>query len=225
MKRSAKIATALAAGAAITVGGILAAGPVTAAASGGAGSPARVTTQSRMMDTQQYAHRYGGPGGAGTGMCSAAVTAASGTLTTAQKATLARMAEEEKLAHDLYTAFAAQYGDDTPVFTRIAAAETRHLEAVRTLLDRYGIDDPTSGQAAGAFGNASIQATYDRLFAQGSTSLTAALKAGRTVEVTDISDLTKALSGLKAPDVQQVYDNLLAASRTHQAAFNRWLGQ
>ena len=45
------------------------------------------------------------------------------------------MAEEEKLAHDLYTAFAARY--DVRVFQRIAAAETRHLTVVRTLLDRY----------------------------------------------------------------------------------------
>ena len=69
-----------------------------------------------------------------------AVTAAKGTLTEQQKSTLAAMAQEEKLAHDLYTAFAAKY--DVVVFDRIAAAETQHLTTVRTLLDRYGQDSP-----------------------------------------------------------------------------------
>lgn len=51
------------------------------------------------------------------------------------------MAEEEKLAHDLYTAFADRY--EVRIFGRIAAAETNHLTAVRTLLDRYDVTDPT----------------------------------------------------------------------------------
>ena len=54
-----------------------------------------------------------------------AVTAPQGTLTEQQKATLAAMAQEEKLAHDLHTAFADKY--PTVVFDRIAASETQHL--------------------------------------------------------------------------------------------------
>lgn len=153
----------------------------------------------------------------------ATVTAPTGTLARAQKATLARMAEEEKLAHDLYTAFAARY--DAMVFDRIAAAETRHLGAVRTLLDPYDVADPTAGKAAGDFADATVQAMYDGLLKQGTGSAEGALKVGRTVETDDIAALTKARSGLDAPDVEQVCANLLAASRMHQAAFDRWLGQ
>ncbi|GAA2507440.1 hypothetical protein GCM10010406_50050 [Streptomyces thermolineatus] len=159
----------------------------------------------------------GGKAGAGAG----GLTAESGTLTAGQRAGLAAMAEEEKLAHDLYTAFAERY--DARIFGNIAESESRHLEAVRTLMDRYGIDDPTEGRAAGDFAGAETRATYDRLLARGEEGKEQALEAGRTVERTDIADLTAALEKLDAPDVAQVYGNLLEASRNHLAAFERQL--
>ena len=88
---------------------------------------------------------------------------ASGTLTTAQRTALAGMAEEEKLAHDVYVALAASTGDQR--FTRIAASEAQHLSAVRTLLARYGIADPTAGKADGQFKNNHLQILYDDLLA------------------------------------------------------------
>ena len=119
-------------------------------------------------------------------------------------------AQEEKLAHDLYAEFAARYDD--PVFDRIAASETRHLEAFRTLFARYDITDPTAGQASGSFNDPTVKATYDRLLAEGLTGEPAAFGVGRTVETTDIADLRAAAEGLTAPDVQQVYQQLLNAS-------------
>ena len=74
------------------------------------------------------------------------VAPAKGTLTTRQQSTLAAMAQEEKVAHDLYAAFAGRH--DAVTFDRIAAAETQHLTAVRTLLQRYGLPDPTAGKPA-----------------------------------------------------------------------------
>ncbi|MFJ9721978.1 DUF2202 domain-containing protein [Streptomyces sp. NPDC101209] len=68
------------------------------------------------------------------------------------------------------------------------------------------------------------QATYDRLLKEGGHGLDAALKAGRTVEDDDIAALTKALSGLTAPDARQVYGRLLAASERHQEAFGHRIG-
>jgi hypothetical protein len=170
---------------------------------------------------------YGTPRGAGMsagrrdGTClNGAVNAGQGTLSSQQQNTLAAMAQEEKLAHDLYTAFADKYS--LPIFDRIAAAETRHLSTVRTLLARYGVNDPTVGLAAGTFSDPATQATYDRLLANGATSQNAALQAGQEVERTDITDLQKALTGLSAPDVTQAYQHLLAASRQHLAAFTTW---
>ncbi|HSP76745.1 MAG TPA: DUF2202 domain-containing protein [Cryobacterium sp.] len=157
-----------------------------------------------------------GPGD-GTGGGSGLTDVASGTLTDDQKTELAAMAEEEKLAQDLYVAFDAQY--DATVFTRIAKSETKHLDAVRTLLERYELTDPTLGLAAGEFLTDETQARYDTLLADGSVSLDAAMEAGRTVEETDIADLTTATEGVTAPDVLKVYERLLAASEKHLVAF------
>jgi hypothetical protein len=116
-----------------------------------------------------------------------AVTATQGVLTEPQKTTLAAMAQEEKLAHDLYTAFAGKY--PAQVFDRVAASETQHLTAVRTLLDRYGPPDPTAGKPAGQFSAPVVQANYDKLLAQGQANQAAALQVGQTVEKADIADL------------------------------------
>lgn len=142
---------------------------------------------------------------------------AQGTLTGEQRTTLAAMAEEEKLSHDVYTALASTTGDAR--FSRVAASESRHLDAVRVLMTRYGVTDPTVGKADGQFTTDSVQKTYDSLIADGKVSLDAALGVGRTVETTDIADLTAALSGLDAADVKTVYSRLLAASQHHLAAF------
>lgn len=141
----------------------------------------------------------------------------SGTVTAEQKAVLTGMAAEEKLAHDLYIAFADQY--DERVFSRVANAEAKHQEAVRALLDRYDVTDPTVGLEAGQFPTESTQELYDSLLAQGSASIEAALDAARTVEKTDIADLAEAVDGVTAPDVLNVYERLLAGSERHLVAF------
>jgi hypothetical protein len=154
--------------------------------------------------------------GMGTGMGADLTGVASGTLTATQKTKLAAMAEEEKLAHDLYVVFGDKYG--TP-FSRITNAETRHLTEVRIVLKRYAITDPTAGKAAGTFTTATTQQLYNKLLAQGTASVDGANTAARTVESTDITDLKAAANGVTAPDVTQVYKNLLAASQRHLVAF------
>jgi hypothetical protein len=150
--------------------------------------------------------------------------ASDGTEKVMQRTTLAYNAEEEKLAHDLYIEFANRY--DATIFDRIAGAESKHLDAVRTMLDRYGIADPTADKAVGQFTNPDVQATYDTLLAQGITSEQAALQVGVTVETDDIEQLRSALDdGLTAPDVQRVYTRLLTASEHHLTAFTAWLGR
>jgi len=154
--------------------------------------------------------------GRGAGMGADLTGVASGTLTATQKTKLAAMAEEEKLAHDLYVAFGDKYR--TP-FSRITNAETRHLTEVRIVLKRYAITDPTAGQAAGTFATTSTQQLYNKLLAQGTASVDGANSAARAVESTDLTDLKAAATGVTAPDVTQVYKNLLAASQRHLVAF------
>ncbi|WP_407343325.1 DUF2202 domain-containing protein [Pengzhenrongella phosphoraccumulans] len=155
--------------------------------------------------------------GMGTGTDADLTDVASGTLTDAQRSALAAVAEDEKLAHDLYVALGDSYS--VRVFDRIAAAETQHLTEVRILLDRYEIADPTAGLAAGTFASAEFQAQYDTQLAAGSVDLAAAYEVGVLIEQTDIADLKAAAADLVAPDVEQVYANLLAGSERHLAAF------
>ena len=206
MRTIAKVATAAVGMLAV---GALVAGPALAAGPGDGYGPG----YGRVSTSQSC--------GFGSGEGRGFVAPPSGTLTAAQRLALQANAQEEKLAHDLYTAFAARFDD--PVFDRIAAAETRHLDALRTQLTRYGIADPTAGQAAGRFSDPTVQATYDRLLAEGLTGEAAALGVGRTVETTDIADLRAAAQGLTAPDVQQVYQHLLSASQQHLAAYDHRL--
>jgi hypothetical protein len=146
-----------------------------------------------------------------------------GTLTAAQRTELARLAEEEKLNHDLYTAFTKAYG--LPVFENLAAAEANHLQALRTLMDRYDIADPTAGKAAGVFASATVQAGYDRLLAQGKAGQQAALRAARAVEQNAIASYGEAIDGLNAPAAERVYSNLRATETRHLAAINTWLAR
>lgn len=215
--------TTVAAAVAAATGLTLLATPVLASGVTGTGAAFRRPTATCMNDTIGMNGMNGtaGPGARRgyRGMAGDPATnlPAKGTLTTAQKQSLAAMAEEEKLAHDVYTALASTSGDAR--FTRIAASEQRHLDAVRVLLGRYAVNDPTAGKAAGTFSTPTAQSLYSSLVAKGSASDAAALEVGRTIERTDIADLRKVSAGLDAADVSTVYQRLLKASQHHLAAF------
>lgn len=138
-------------------------------------------------------------------------------LTASEAAALQYMREEEKLAHDVYALLYSKWG--LPVFDNIAASEQQHTEAVRTLLSRYGVSDPSAGKAAGVFTNPELQALYDQLVAQGTVSVAAALKTGALIEEVDILDLQKRMTQTTKADIVRVYTNLLSGSENHLRAF------
>lgn len=142
---------------------------------------------------------------------------ASGTLTADQKADVVYMVEEEKLAHDVYVTLAAKFPADFQ-FARIAKAEAQHQSALRTILARYGLEDPTVGLAVGDFGTAAFDALYNDLVGRATTAANA-LSVGVMVEQLDIANLTSALNDVTAPDVVQTYTNLRNASQHHLTAF------
>ena len=129
------------------------------------------------------------------------------------------MREEEKLARDVYVTLYAKWG--LRMFNNISSAEQRHTNAIVTLLNRYGIVDPAAGNAVGVFTNPDLQALYDKLIAQGSTSSAEALKVGVFVEQTDIQDLKTHIAETTKADILQVYNNLLRGSQNHLRAFSR----
>lgn len=132
------------------------------------------------------------------------------------------MREEEKLAHDVYVALYARWGE--LVFNNIVPSEAQHTEAVRQLIVSHGLPDPAATTPPGVFVNTDLQQLYDALVAQGQPSLIDALKVGCLIEEKDIVDIEeKKLQVLDEPDIVRVYDNLLCGSRNHLRAFNQAL--
>ena len=225
------IAVATVAAGAVLATGLLAAAPALAAGRGpgGAGTGTACPymadgTGTRAMNRQSGGMRNGAGMGPGMGRGSAVASMTDplagltqGTLSSAQKTSLAGMAEEEKLAHDAYLVLAKTSGDTR--FSRIAVAEARHLTEVRALLTRYGVADPTAGKADGVFATAAVQKMYTDLVARGDDSPAAALAVGVDIEKADIAALTAARTGVTAPDVLTVYTRLSNGSSMHLRAF------
>jgi hypothetical protein len=130
---------------------------------------------------------------------------------------LTYMREEEKLARDVYLALYEKW--DLPIFKNIAASEQKHMDAVKTLLNRYGITDPVEGNGTGVFDNLQLQSLYNDLTKQGSMSISEALKVGVIIEKTDIDDLEQAVDNTTHNDIARVYGNLLKGSQNHLDAF------
>lgn len=128
------------------------------------------------------------------------------------------MREEERMARDLYKAFADTYDDAAP-FANITRSEDRHYDAVGVLLDRYDVTDPSAGKAAGTYAFPEIQKLYDGWLAEGNASLAAAYGVGVELETADIADLKAAVNEHTEADVDQVFGSLLNASEHHLAAF------
>jgi hypothetical protein len=141
-------------------------------------------------------------------------------LTAAEAGYLTLMREEEKLARDVYEELYAEW--QLPVFDRIAASEQAHMDAIKKLLDKYGIADPA--MAPGVFSEASgLQPLYDQLMAQGLASETGAYEVGVAIEEVDIADLKEAIAATTHADILRVYNNLLSGSLRHLAAFSAHL--
>lgn len=158
---------------------------------------------------------------AGTGAGSGAVSAAP--LTADEVYWLQYMREEEKLARDVYLALYATW--KMPVLSNIAASEQRHMDAVRTLLTRYGVADPAAGNGPGVFDNEKIQTLYTSLMEKGVLSKKDALEVGVIIEVTDIEDLDLALAATSRTDIRNVYTNLRTGSYNHLDAFSSLLSR
>lgn len=148
----------------------------------------------------------------------APATPAEVALTAEEAASLRFMIEEEKLAGDLYEAFAGQTG--LIVFDRIADSEDRHFDALVRQAERAGIDvGDLLALPAGEFADAELQAMYDELLASGSVSAEAALAVGQAVESADIADLTDTMAKMESVVLIGVYGHLLAGSERHLEAF------
>ena len=73
--------------------------------------------------------------------------------------------------------------------------------------------------AVGAFDDAELSELYDKLVAEGSASVAAALRVGATIEDLDIADLAEYIDASDNDDVRIVYQNLMKGSRNHIRSF------
>lgn len=143
--------------------------------------------------------------------------AAPGVLSDDEIAGLLFMRKEEKLARDVNLTLYEPWGQKT--FDKIANSEQTHTDAIKALLDQYGLDDPAAELSVGNFADPDLQALYDQLIAQGSTSLDAALRVGAAIEEIDILDLEEQIDRTEKEDIQLVYENPKSGSENHLRAF------
>jgi hypothetical protein len=137
-------------------------------------------------------------------------------LTQSEIDDLLYMHEEEKLARDVYLTLYEKW--DLALFNNIATSEQRHMDAVDTLIERYGLLDSVLADV-GKFTNQDLQNLYDELVAKGSNSLTDALLVGAAIEEIDILDLQDALEETVNADISRVFESLMRGSYNHLKAF------
>lgn len=156
----------------------------------------------------------------------AATTQAASQITEAEAKTLQFMHEEEKLAKDVYLTLYEKW--NIRAFSNIAGAEQRHQDALKGMLDQYGVPSVVQSTTVGEFKNPELTRMYKELTTQGLASLEGALKVGGMIEELDIMDLQKAIAESNQSDLDGVYENLMRGSRNHLRAFarqyNRQLG-
>lgn len=151
----------------------------------------------------------------------AAAAAKTNALSAGERAGLLLMREEEKLAHDVYQALYAHW--QLPAFANISRSEAQHMQAMQTLLTRYGLADPVSNHPPGVFTNPQLQALYQQLVSEGKQSVQAALKVGAQIEDLDIADLERLTAQTDKADIRRVYGQLNRGSRNHLRSFTRLL--
>jgi hypothetical protein len=138
------------------------------------------------------------------------------TISPAEKQGILLIREEEKAARDLYLSLYDQ--DNLSIFPSIAQSEQRHMDSVKVLIDKFGLQDPVH-ETRGAFTNQSLKSLHDDLLLRGKRSPEDALRAGADFEELSILDLQKEISGTNNQDIISVYDGLLVGSQKHLRSF------
>jgi len=138
-------------------------------------------------------------------------------LSDLEKQGILYMREEENLARDVYSQLYDKWGVNS--FDNISRSEQTHMDAMKSLIDRYNLDDPAEGRGLGEFTNKALQQLHDDLIKQGSQSEIDALKVGAAIEEIDILDIEMYVAQTDKSDIKLVYENLLKGSRNHLRSF------
>lgn len=128
------------------------------------------------------------------------------------------MREEEKVARDSYITLGESWR--LVIFDNIASSEQSHMDALKKLLDKYGIQDPVI-PGVGEFTDHELQELYDVLMAWGLQSQMDGLYVGAAIEETDIIDIQHEIELARHEDIITTYERLMCGSRNHLRAFVR----
>lgn len=157
-----------------------------------------------------------------------------------EEAHLVFMREEEKLARDVYITLGMQF-PDYQIFGNIDDSEQRHTCAVCDMLEKYGVDDPSTNDNVGVYTGEDygpyFTEKYSELTTLGSRSALDALRVGALIEELDMKDINFCPTEIVAqdngidsemdcgkiytdnPDVQRLLTSLLEGSENHLRAF------
>lgn len=146
-----------------------------------------------------------------------------GRLTALEIDHIIRIRQEEKLARDVYLTLSDLY-PAAAIFYNISESEQRHMDAVKSLIVKYGLDDPVADDTIGEFPEPTTEGEIDfaQLYVdmvQRGVELCEALQVGIDIELLDIKDIEDALDYVTARDVSRVFNNLLNGSYNHWNAF------
>jgi len=131
---------------------------------------------------------------------------------------LLHMREEEKVARDVYFVLGVQW--NAGVFN-ITNAEQAHMDAMKNMLDRFGLVDPITDNTVGVFPTQTFADLYAYLLDLGSDSVVDAYKVGALIEELDLVDLRIAVLEVQDPVLRNAYEELMRGTRNHLRAFAR----
>ena len=154
----------------------------------------------------------------GRGNATCLTTTASDTpiaLGAAAQAALVFQIDEERMARELYTAFAEKWG--LQPFKMIPQSEAKHEAVLRQLADRAGVNAPASNP--GRFDTEEVQLRYEALLALGLESADSALRTAAFVEEQDIADLDTLIAATESPELKAAATALRNGSTNHLRAF------
>jgi hypothetical protein len=157
--------------------------------------------------------RGGGGGGHGSGDSDDIVTLSGDEITG-----LLFMREEEKVARDSYITLGETW--HLTIFANIAKSEQSHMDAIKKLLDKYGLEDPVI-PGIGEYTDHHLQDLYDALMFLGGQSAMDGLYVGAAIEETDIIDIQHEIDLADHGDIISTYQTLMCGSRNHLRAFVR----
>lgn len=162
------------------------------------------------------------------------------TLDVNEQAHLVFMREEEKLARDVYLKLGMMY-PDSEIFGNIDDSEQTHTTAVKEIIEKYGLEDPSTNDNIGVFTGEDygwyFTEKFNLLVERASISELEAYYVGAFIEELDMMDINQcpkviveADNGINDvsecgkiytdnPDVTQLYSSLLDGSDSHLAGY------